>query len=163
MTDPITTMRARALAAALVAGVAATGCASGLGANDYNRAEVGDVNRVEEGVVESARQVNIEGTKTGIGTASGAAIGGVAGSQIGGDDEARIIAGIAGALAGGLLGRAVEEGATASVGYTYTVRLQPSGELISITQEAGAGEYMLPAGTPVLIHYGRRARVTPRS
>lgn len=39
----------------------------------------------------------------------------------------------------------------------YTIRL-PSGELVSVAQ---AGDYAIPAGTPVLVEYGANARVMP--
>ena len=48
--------------------------------------------------------------------------------------------------------------ASSAAGLGYTIRL-PSGELVSITQP---GDLAMPAGTPVLIEYGARARVVPQ-
>jgi hypothetical protein len=60
---------------------------------------------------------------------------------------------------GGLVGNAIGKSAGAQPGYAYTIRL-PSGELVSVAQ---AGDFALPAGTPVLIEYGARARVVPQT
>lgn len=149
----------KALAAtAVAASLAVGGCASGLGAGDYGRSQVGQINRVDEGVVLRVRPVRIEGTRTIVGPATGAAIGGVAGSQIGGGDEERAIGAIAGAVLGGLAGAAVEQGATAQRGLAYTVQ-KKNGEIVNIVQ---AADIQIPAGAPVYIEYGQRARVVPR-
>ncbi|MEM8920755.1 MAG: glycine zipper 2TM domain-containing protein, partial [Pseudomonadota bacterium] len=120
--------------AALAIGL--TGCASGLGANEYERRQVGEVSRVEEGTVVASRSITIEsgdGTST-LGTATGAVVGGVAGSQIGGSSEDRAIAGVLGAVIGGVAGSAVEGAANKRPGFAYTVRLANSGDLITVTQ-----------------------------
>lgn len=148
----------RTQSAALVLLLAISGCASGLGGDEYRRTEVGQIQRVEEGVVERVRSVRIEGTKTVIGPATGAAIGGIAGSQVGGGDEERAIMAVAGAVLGGLAGAAIEEGTTRRTGYAYTIRTS-SGGLVTIVQ---ADATPLPPGQRVTIEYGERARVSPR-
>ena len=59
---------------------------------------------------------------------------------------------------GAVVGQAISKSVGSQQGFAYTIRL-PSGELVSVAQ---AGEYAIPAGTPVLIEYGARARVIPQ-
>lgn len=77
------------------------GCASSLTGDSYSRDEARRVQTVRMGTIESLRPVKIEGTKTPIGGAAGAVIG---------------------AVAGGLLGSATEEGLTRTQGVEITVR-----------------------------------------
>ena len=153
--------RARAAAIALVTlGATATaGCASGLGANDYSRSDVGNISRIDAGYITSVRQVKIEGTQNGLGTATGAVVGGAAGSMVGGGDEERLIAGVLGAVAGGLIGAATQEGVTAQTGYEYVIRLERNGEDIVVVQGA---DVQLGVGQPVNVVYGNRVRIIPR-
>jgi outer membrane lipoprotein SlyB len=169
MTDTITHLSAptslkpsKPFAAAFaVLALALAGCASGLGANTYERASVGTVARVEEGTVVASRSVIIEGSRTGatVGTAAGAALGGIAGSEVGGGHKANTAGAIVGAVAGGVIGNAIGNSASRQPGFAYTVRLR-SGELISITQ---GGDLPIANGTPVLVEYGERARVIPQN
>ncbi len=152
----------KAFAAAFaVLTLALAGCASGLGANDYERGTVGAISRVDEGTVVASRSIVIEGSNTGssVGTATGAVVGGIAGSQVGGGRDEQAIAGVIGAVAGGVIGNAVGKNATKKPGYAYTIRLR-SGELITITQ---GGDIAIANGTPVLVEYGDRARVIPQN
>lgn len=148
-------------AAFAVLAFALAGCASGLGANSYERGAVGTVSRVDEGVVVASRSIVIEGSGTGqtVGTATGAVIGGVAGSQIGGGSDERAIAGVAGAVGGAILGNIIGNASTKKPGFAYTVRLR-NGELVTITQ---GGDIAIANGTPVLVEYGDRARVIPQN
>ena len=149
-----------AIAFALLA-TALAGCASGLGANSYESSQVGRVARVEEGTIVAARPITIEAPNSSakIGTLAGAALGGLAGSELGGGHKANTAGAIGGAVLGGLAGNAIGKSAGAQPGFAYTIRL-PSGELVSIAQ---AGDFAMPAGTPVLIEYGARARVVPQN
>lgn len=135
-----------------------SGCAGGIGGDDYGRREVGREVRVEDGVIERVRSVRIEGSKTIIGPATGAVIGGVAGSTVGGGDEERTIMAIAGAVLGGLAGGAIEEGVTRRSGFAYTVR-KSNGELVTIVQ---ADATPLSPWQRVSIEHGERTRVVPR-
>jgi outer membrane lipoprotein SlyB len=123
----------------VVLATALAGCASGLGANSYDPSQLGRVARVEEGMIVAARPITIDAPNSSakIGTLAGAALGGLAGSELGGGHKS----------------------AGAQSGYAYTIRL-PSGELVSVAQ---AGAFAMPAGTPVLIEYGARARVIPQN
>lgn len=148
-------------AAFVVMATVLAGCASGLGANTYDRGSVGQVARVDEGTVVDARPIKIEGSSQNakVGTLAGAAIGGLAGSEIGGGDKANTAGAIVGAVLGGVAGNAIGNSTSAQNGYAYTIRLR-NGELVSIAQ---AGEYPIAPGTPVLIEYGARARVIPQA
>lgn len=147
-----------ATAAILAATTGLAGCASGVGANQYGREQVGTINRVEEGVIVAARAVQIEGRQNAaVGTAAGAAIGGIAGSTVGGGDAANAAGAIGGAVIGGILGNTIERGATGAKGISYTVR-KANGELINITQGA---DIVLQVGQRVFIEYGARARIVP--
>lgn len=148
-----------ALSAVALGALLATGCASGLGANDYERGQVGQVSRVEEGTVVASRAMIIEGREGLLGAATGAAIGGIAGSEVGGGDKAQTAGAVVGAVAGGIVGREVERSATRKPGFAYTVRLK-SGQLVTITQ---GGDVAIANGTPVFVEYGARARVIPQS
>src|SRR4029453_3291844 len=105
----------------LAAVVAATlaGCASSKSGSVYSREDARVEQTVRMGVVESGRSVSIEGTKPGIG-ASGGGAGGIGASAIG-HGTASAVAAIAGAVAGGLLGAAAEEGLTRQEGVEITV------------------------------------------
>ncbi len=148
-------------AAFVVMATALAGCASGLGANTYDRGSVGQVARVDEGTVVDARPIRIEGSSQNakVGTLVGAGLGGLAGSEIGGGDKANTAGAIVGAVLGGVAGNAIGGATSAQNGYAYTIRMR-NGELVSIAQ---AGEYPIAPGTPVLIEYGARARVIPQA
>jgi outer membrane lipoprotein SlyB len=152
----------KAYAAAFAAlAMTLAGCATGLGANSYERGSVGTVSRVDEGTIVASRSIVIEGSQTGgmLGGATGAAVGAIAGSQIGGGSDERAIGGVIGAVAGGVLGNTVGNMSTRKPGFAYTVRLR-SGELVTITQ---GGDLAIANGTPVLVEYGDRARVIPQN
>lgn len=143
---------------ALAAVTALGGCASGLGAGDYNRAAVGSVSRVEEGTIVAVRPIRIEGNSSPVvGTATGAVIGGIAGSEVGGGDKAQTAGAVVGAVAGGIIGGAVEKSVTGGRGFAYTVR-KADGTLVTITQ---GDDIAMQTGQSVFIEYGARARVIP--
>lgn len=122
------------LTLAIVATLALSGCASGLGSADYERSQARTVQEVQTGVVVGVRTVKIEGTKTPVGTLAGAAVGGVAGSEVGGG-KGQVVGAVLGAVLGGVAGSAVEEKVTSQTGLEITVRLD-SGRAIAITQGA---------------------------
>lgn len=159
---PATVKPSKPFAAAFAAlALALAGCASGLGANSYERGAVGTVARVEEGRVVASRAIVIEGSNTGstVGTATGAVLGGLAGSEVGGGRKANTAGALVGAVAGGVVGNMIGNSATRQNGFAYTVRLR-SGELVTITQ---GGDIPIANGTPVLVEYGARARVIPQN
>ncbi|KAF1020374.1 MAG: Outer membrane lipoprotein SlyB [Paracidovorax wautersii] len=127
----------------LVAGLAAVtltlaGCASSLTGDTYSRSDARQVQSVQTGLITELRPVQIEGTKTPIGTIGGAAIGGVAGSAVGGG-RGSAVAAIIGAIGGGLLGSATEEGLTRTQGVEITV-LDSYGNTRAYVQQVSQGE-----------------------
>jgi outer membrane lipoprotein SlyB len=109
------------------------GCASNLSGDSYSRDEARSVQTVRMGTVEYLRPVQIEGTKTPIGSAAGAAVGGIGGSSMGGGKGSYVLA-VIGAVAGGLIGAAAEEGMTRTQGVEITVR-EDDGSLRAYVQE----------------------------
>lgn len=150
-------MRVLNLTLALLAAVTVTGCASGLGGGDYERAETRRVMSVRMGVIESVRLVKLEGTNSPIGTLGGAAVGGIAGSTVGGG-KGSAIAAVVGAVVGGMAGAAAEEGMTRKQGVEVTVKME-NGEMLAIIQEDG-GEGFKPGERIRLLQDGRTTRVT---
>lgn len=122
------------LAFAMVATLALSGCASGLGSADYERSQARTVQEVQTGVVIAVRNVKIEGTKSPVGTIGGAAVGGIAGSEVGGG-KGQVVGAVLGAVLGGVAGSAVEEKVTSQTGLEITVKLD-SGRTLAITQGA---------------------------
>lgn len=134
-----------------------TGCASGLGSDDYERKEARQVYEVKMGVVESVRQVRLEGTESGVGAVAGGAIGGIAGSSVGGG-KGSAVAAVLGAVAGGVAGAAAEEAVTRKPGLEITLRLD-SGRTIAIAQE-DTGESFARGDRVRVLESGGQARVT---
>lgn len=126
-------MRRMGLAAAVLAAMVATGCASSKSGSAYTRDEARQEMSVRMGVVEGVRGVTIEGTKTPIGAGAGTVVGGIAGSGVGGGRGAAVGA-VVGAVAGGLAGAAIEEGVTKRNGVEVTVKLD-NGQLVAVVQE----------------------------
>lgn len=128
----------RALLMLCAAALALTGCATSRSGDVYSREQARQVHTVERGVIETLRPIQIEGTSGAVGGVSGAVIGGVAGSTVGGG-RGTTLATVAGALAGGLIGAAIEEGATKKQGLEMIVRLD-NGQTIAVVQETQEGD-----------------------
>lgn len=143
----------------LVAGLAVLGgCAvTPNSANVYSSRQTQGEQSVRMGVVESVREVSIDKGSSGVGQLAGGAVGAVAaGSSIGRGNGA-IVAGILGAVAGGLVGQNVEANMVNRRGLEITVKLD-SGSLTAITQDA---DEIFRVGERVrLLSSGRTARVT---
>ena len=121
----------------LVAGLAVlSGCAvTPNSANVYSSRQTQGEQSVRMGVVESVREVSIDKGSSGVGQLAGGAVGAVAaGSSIGRGNGA-IVAGILGAVAGGLVGQNVEANMVNRRGLEITVKLD-NGSLTAITQDA---------------------------
>jgi outer membrane lipoprotein SlyB len=111
---------------------------------------------VQDATVLSTRPVTIAGSQSGVGTVGGAVIGGIAGSNVGGPRTGGIV-GIVGAIAGGLIGNAVERDATQQNAVEILVQLK-NGDRRSVIQGQGADAFA--AGDPVImITTGGRVRV----
>jgi outer membrane lipoprotein SlyB len=94
------------IAGAFAASLLIGGCASTTSGSVYSSGQARQEQTVRMGVVESVRQVSIEGSKSGVG-----------------------------AVAGGVAGNMIEQGATKKQGLEITVKLD-NGELRAITQDA---------------------------
>jgi outer membrane lipoprotein SlyB len=153
----------RRIATSAFLGLTALGlsaCATGMGANDFERSQIGQVSRVDEGVVLASRAITIEANAPVVGGTTGAVVGGVLGSQVGGGDAERTAMGVVGAVVGGVAGSAIDRAANTRPGFAYTVRLNKTNEVVTITQ---GGDVPIANGTPVFIEYGARVRVIPQS
>ena len=153
-------MRNSSLIIASFAAVALTlgGCASSLTGDTYSRDEARAVQTVRLGTIESLRPVKIEGTKTPIGSGAGAIAGGVAASSIGhgtGSAGAAVI----GAVAGGLLGAAAEEGLTRTQGVEITVR-EDDGSMRAYVQEVEENEIFRVGERVRIMSVNGNSRVT---
>ncbi len=115
-----------AIVAALAGATLATGCASGLGGDTYTRGQTGVPQETVSGTLTAMRQVRIEGTRSGIGAGTGA-------------------------IVGGLVGAATEEGVTGQTGWEYTVNLD-NGSTVTIVQ--GDREPVSTPGGRVRVLYG---------
>lgn len=122
-----------AISVCLAALLALAGCQSSLTGDSYSRSEARAVQTVRMGTIESLRPVKIEGTKTPIGGGAGAVLGGIGGSGLGGGRGSAVLA-VVGAVAGGLLGAAAEEGLTRTQGVEITVR-EDDGAMRAYVQE----------------------------
>jgi outer membrane lipoprotein SlyB len=111
---------------------------------------------VRTGTVESIRNVQIVNPQSGVGALGGAALGGIAGSAAG-EGKGQAAMTVIGALAGGLLGQHVEQGANTKNGIEITVHLD-TGELVAITQTAD--EQFRPGERVRLLSNGVTTRVT---
>ncbi|WP_426955214.1 glycine zipper 2TM domain-containing protein [Muricoccus radiodurans] len=151
---PHSALRAGFAALLLAAGLPA--CAPEQTASIYSPHAVGQVAGVSYGTVIGTRPVVIQGSPGGAGATVGALGGGVAGSFIGGDWRTSLLAGIGGAIIGGLAGGAIERGATTSRAVEFTVREDGRGDFQTVqTNEEG-----LQVGERVAIARSDRTRLS---
>lgn len=151
-------MKKPILVAALSVLTALSGCAvSPNSANVYRGSQTMGEQTVRMGVVESVREVSIDKGASGVGQLAGGAVGAVAaGSSIGRGNGA-IVAGILGAVAGGLVGQNIEANMVNRRGLEITVKLD-NGSLSAVTQDA---DEPFRVGERVrLLSSGRSTRVT---
>ncbi len=100
--------------------------------------------------------VQVAGTRSGAGAAIGAASGGLVGSTIGQGWRERTVAGVGGALIGGLAGAAIEEGVTSGHAFEFLIQ-EDQGGTISVIQ---TNEEAIRPGERVAISRGDRVRIT---
>ncbi len=140
--------------------MALAGCASQIGANQYDSAAVGSVNRALVGTIVSVRAITVADSDNSLGTTIGGIAGGVAGSQIGKGNTAGIIGAVGGALVGGAAGNLAQRGLSKQGGYEYVVQLD-NGGLVTVTQ---GNDVLMAAGQRCMVLYGSgsdRARIIP--
>ena len=121
-----------------------------------NRYDAQRMSSVQDATVLSVRPVTLQGRDTGVGTVGGAVIGGIAGSNVGGPRTGGIV-GLVGAIAGGLIGNAVERDASKENAIEILVQLK-NGDRRAVIQ--GLGSETFASGDPVImITTGSRVRV----
>jgi len=103
------------------------------------QSQVGVARSLSMGTVVSSEPVGIEGQKTNLGQMGGGGLGGVAASR-GRYDTGGLVAGAVGAVAGAVIGQAVEEVATRKEGQRITLRMD-DGRMIEIVQHAEDGYF----------------------
>lgn len=147
--------RAGLAPAALLLGLAASGCSPDLSANTYNSAAVQQANKAEQGVVVGVRKVDVR-VSGATGAVVGGAAGGIAGAQVG-TGAASAFGALGGSLIGGLIGTGVEHAGGDTTAYEYVVR-KANKELVSVTQK---DDPPLAIGERVLVIGGSQARIVP--
>jgi len=138
--------------------LALTACAPDIGGNDYNVGQAGQLNQVGKGTIISKEPVTVYADNSGVGDIGGAVIGGAAASQLGGDSTAgTIIAGSAGAIAGGIIGDKIEKAVNQQTGYRYFVKTT-DGKTFAVVQGKSPE---LQVHQQVTIIYGQKTRLIP--
>lgn len=120
----------------------------------------GDAQRlssVQDATVLSVRPVTVDGSQSGGGGVTGALVGGALGASRSHGTESAII-GVIGAVAGAVIGNAVERTATKEDAYEILLQL-PSGERRAVVQARG-NETWQPGEPVVLVTSGGKTRVT---
>jgi outer membrane lipoprotein SlyB len=142
---------------AACAGLLAAGCASSASSQVYPRHQAQQAWTVEYGEVADIDPVTIEGDRSYLGRAGGGYIGYEVG-RAAVDGSGRGVAGAVGAVAGAVVGDAVEEGVTRQHGLQITVDLE-EGPTVAIVQ---AADQTFAVGERVKVLRGQRgaARVT---
>ncbi|UGA36864.1 hypothetical protein JOS77_22040 [Chromobacterium haemolyticum] len=125
----------RLSAIALLSAGVLTGCATSDSAAVYSKGQMRQAQTVQLGTVVSVQNVKMEGSNNELLTLGGAALGGLAGSSNIGGGKGQIAGGIVGALAGGFGAQAAQRGLSKNA-LEITVKLDGSGRMISIVQEA---------------------------
>ncbi|MDN0076344.1 glycine zipper 2TM domain-containing protein [Crenobacter sp. SG2303] len=111
------------------------GCTTSDSAAVYSKSQMRQAQNVEFGTVVSVQNVKMEGENNELLTVGGAALGGLAGSEVG-HGNGSIAGAIVGALAGGFGTKAIQHSAGTKPALEITVKLDRTGHMISIVQEA---------------------------
>ena len=144
--------------AGILAAVMASGCATQDSAMVYSSGQAQRAQTVQLGTVVSVEAVKVEGNNNELMTIGGAAVGGLAGSSIG-QGKGSVVGAVVGALAGGAAAQAAQKSLGSKQSLEITVKLDKTGELISIVQ---APDIALTPGQRVrVMRGGRTDRVMP--
>jgi outer membrane lipoprotein SlyB len=129
------------LSVLLLAGisVAVVGCTFPSSRRTVPTAQANVLQRAELGTVTSVREVNIEGQKGQLGMYGGGLMGAAAAS--GGRGVSGAVVQATGAVAGAVVGQAVEEAATRKRAQEITIRLD-DGSTVTVTQDSSTGLFM---------------------
>ena len=131
---------AAVLCLACLASLLFASCAPAVAPHTYTAYDAGRPMSVRYGVVDSVRTVKIQTPPTGTGAAVGSTVGAIAGAAAGSNNSYYYSGGgwwgaIAGALIGGLVGSAIEAGASNRDGIELKVQMN-DGETVVIVQDA---------------------------
>lgn len=128
------------ISAIIVSGMAISGCAPRIGADNVSVQGAGQMSETLRGVIIAARPVTISASSPGMdnqpgaGALLGAVGGGLLGSQIG-QGKGSVLAGVAGAAAGGIGGHMLGQKLTDQQGMEYQIQLERGG---IVTMRQGA-------------------------
>ncbi len=124
-------MRGKFIFSLLALVLLASGCTTRVGPNEFSSDEIGMVSRVEEGTIVNARYIGITGiVPFGLHPFSGSAVPAPNSKKV----------------------------SNRRLGITYVVRLDRTGELLSVTQ---GDDFALGVGARVFVEYADRVRVIP--
>jgi outer membrane lipoprotein SlyB len=146
---------APALLAAALLLLPMAACAPSRTGETYNANQLGRTATVTQGTIVSMKDVPVQGGAGGVGTTAGAIAGGIGGSFIGGDWRSNVLAGLAGAIIGGVLGNQAERQLTGGTATEFIIQ-QPDGGLIAVVQTNEAG---LMVGDRVRVLQSDRTRL----
>jgi outer membrane lipoprotein SlyB len=144
------------LAASVLATAILAGCTT-TSPDVVSRQDSNRMSTIVDATVLSTRPVTVEGTQSGVGAVAGGAVGGIAGSSVGGNRESAVV-GILAAVAGAVVGNAVERSTTREEALEILVQLR-SGERRAIVQAKG-GEELRPGDAVIIVTTGGKVRVT---
>jgi outer membrane lipoprotein SlyB len=144
----------KALLSLILSTAMLSACQSNINADHYSTNEVGRVSTVSQCTVMSVRYVGVN-NDSGAGTLVGSVAGGIAGSTIGGGRTAHTLGAVGGALLGGMIGDATEQGLSSQTAIEYVLRLD-NGQVISVTQGTNGA---LGVGQRCMVLFGNPTRV----
>jgi outer membrane lipoprotein SlyB len=145
------------LGMAMCAVAALTACASS--SPDVIRREDAQImSFIQEGVVISIRPVTVDGSQSGIGAAAGGVIGAIGGSGASGVQREQQALGVLGAVAGAVVGNAIERMTTREEAVEILVQLK-NGDRRAIVQ-AKASEILVAGDAVTIVTSGSKVRVT---
>jgi outer membrane lipoprotein SlyB len=113
---------------------------------------------IQEGVVISIRPVTVDGSQSGIGAAAGGVIGAIGGSGASGVQREQQALGVLGAVAGAVVGNAIERMTTREEAVEILVQLK-NGDRRAIVQ-AKASEILVAGDAVTIVTSGSKVRVT---
>ena len=136
----------------VVSSIGLVGCASDLDADTYSRDQVRQVATIDKGVIRSLKLVKISGEENWVGSGTGAVLGGAGGGH------GHLVSAVIGAVAGGLLGEATQEGLTKAKGVEITIQ-KDSGQEISIVQQVQQNQIFRVGDRVRILQEGNTTRV----
>jgi|Transcript_13043 outer membrane lipoprotein SlyB len=140
----------------LAAAVALSACST-TSPDVVQRGDAQRLSQVQDATVLSVRPVTVDGSQSGVGAVAGGAVGAIAGGSVGGRREGQVV-GVLGAVAGAVVGNAIERSATKEEALEIIVQLR-NGERRSVIQAKGS-ESFSGGEAVVLITTGGKTRIT---